>query len=155
VIGGWVSEDMGGKFSDGFLFAAGATAALAAYEWVTTKYGPTWEGGRHLEIKPKGSESATPAGKNIGVANEESLHADWFWKIVPRYEGNWLFEGLNYIPGFNSFATLHDWFMSSISNSALASIVNIPSMGPALAVNYAALMYGPPSVVLAQYKADH
>jgi len=153
VIGGVVAQDMGGDFWDGFVISAGATAAFDVYEWVTTKYQPTWSRGRHLDIKPNSGEPATLLGKNIGVANRESLQHRWFWRVVPKYEGNWLFEGLNYVPGFNSFATLHGWFMNSISNGLPRTTVNIPSMGPALAVNYAALLSGPPSAAVIEYQA--
>ncbi|MCC7464606.1 MAG: hypothetical protein IT480_19345 [Gammaproteobacteria bacterium] len=145
VIGGGVASANGGSFRDGFLFAAGATAAFDLYRGVTTKYEPTWSRGRHLDVKPDldTAEPATPLGKNIGVHNDATLAHNWFWKVVPRYEGNWLFEGLNYIPGFNSFATLHDWFMARISNPILGAIVNVPSMGPALAVKES-LIYSRP-----------
>lgn len=64
-----------------------------------------------------------------------------------------LFDGLNYVPVFNSFAILHDWFMGSISNGFLRTIARVPSMGPALLVNYECLMYGAPSTVLIEYQA--
>jgi hypothetical protein len=43
--------------------------------------------------------------------------------------------------------------MGSINSRTLSTVVNIPSMGPALAINYAALMNGAPSIVLAEHEA--
>jgi hypothetical protein len=144
AIGGGSSEALGGRFQDGFLFAFGASAASSFYRAVTTRYDSTWRRGREVHLKDDskpGYNPAKPSGINIGIAHSEPLN--WFWKVVPMYEGNWLFRGANLIPGFNSFSTFHDWFVSSIDTGWIRFLVNIPSMAPALALNYASLLSGP------------
>ena len=51
-------------------------------------------------------------------------------------------NGLNQVPGFNSFATLHDTWMSDLETykgDEMSFLENIGSMPPALFVNYGAI----------------
>jgi hypothetical protein len=51
-------------------------------------------------------------------------------------------HALSKIPGLNSFALLHDYWMRSLSSGGMGSFTNFPSMVPAFAINYAALLDG-------------
>jgi len=152
AIGGATAEAANGRFRDGFLFAFAASAANSLYRYETNdRYDATWKSGGEPHSKTPASpdwEPANPAWNNIGVANRAPNALPGVWRWVPKYEGNWLFRGLNRIPGFNSFATVHDWFMDALPSNWLSQVANLPSMAPAFGVNYAALLHGPPSVAL-------
>ena len=153
LVGGVAAGALGGKFSMGFRFAFGASAAYSYYHYVTEGYAPTWSRGGDVVSKDPNAddyEPANPAWDNVGVAtpNPEGANTGW-WRFIPRYEGNWLLRLLNDIPGFNSFATFHDWLMESISPGWFEEVINLPSMVPAIALNYASLLNGTPAFVIA------
>jgi hypothetical protein len=160
-VDGLASADLtglqGGNAGKAFWFALGASAAFSIYESVTP-YQPTTNSGGNSVLKDPGSPNYNPApytANNIGVAHPAEITGFWA-TFIPKYEGNWFFKILNHIPGFNSFATFHDWLLYDIGASPLVgTIINFPSMVPAMATNYAALLDGIPAYVLANQRDDH
>ncbi len=78
-------------------------------------------------------------GKNIG-SNWPSIEACSSWYSICH--GTPISNGLNQLPGMNSFATLHDSWMTSLEalkGGDMSILENIGSMPPALLINYGAL----------------
>ena len=76
-------------------------------------------------------------GKNIGLNNVKGCSG--FYALC---HGTSIGNMLNKIPGFNSFATLHDGWMIDLETSKgseMSDFENFGSMPPALVVNYGAL----------------
>ncbi|MDO9617105.1 MAG: hemagglutinin repeat-containing protein, partial [Pseudomonas sp.] len=79
-------------------------------------------------------------GKNIGL--NLPLDVDVCKSFYSVCHGTAISNGLNNIPGFNSFATLHDQWMISLEmhkGGDMNVFENIGSMPPALLVNYGAI----------------
>ncbi|UCO97883.1 filamentous hemagglutinin N-terminal domain-containing protein [Metapseudomonas lalkuanensis] len=78
-------------------------------------------------------------GKNIGL-NWPSLEA--CQAVYSVCHGTYVSDALNKIPGFNSFATLHDTWMNQLEiykGADMSVLENLGSMPPALFINYGAL----------------
>ncbi|WP_271104218.1 filamentous hemagglutinin N-terminal domain-containing protein [Pseudomonas tohonis] len=78
-------------------------------------------------------------GKNIGL-NWPS--ADACQSAYSICHGTYISDVLNGVPGFNSFATLHDTWMNAVEiykSGSMSAFENIGSMPPALFINYGAL----------------
>ncbi|MEZ6074089.1 MAG: RHS repeat-associated core domain-containing protein, partial [Pirellulales bacterium] len=156
VIGGGSTEALGGRFQDGFCFAALASAASSIYR-AATPYRETWKSGGSAQPKDplsRGYEPANPAWDNVGIATPDPDRYFRNWTPISnlKFEGSPLLHGLSRLPGFNSFATLHDYWMAGIDSARISAVVNFPTMAPALAINYAALAQGVPSVLFAANK---
>jgi hypothetical protein len=156
TIGGVSSEALGGSFRVGFWTGFAASAAYNIYKAVADNYDPTWKPGDKVVEKNPGDPAATPDSINPGLARTVDMGpVQGWWKWVPWYEGNYWFRALNYIPGFNSFATFHDWLSTYIKPTWLFVVADVPSMAPALAINYASLMNGPQLIPVMQRESDH
>jgi RHS repeat-associated protein len=133
VISGAVAAANGGSFKIGFFYGAGAEGAYAAYASLTYYTNPTWApGGDAVNKDPTSAdyEPAGPTSNNVGIATTNA--AAQAGQVWPLTEGSVLSNFLNQILGFNSFATLHDYL-------DLTGVLTVPSMIPALIINYAAL----------------
>ncbi|MFZ6045087.1 filamentous hemagglutinin N-terminal domain-containing protein [Pseudomonas sp. CR3202] len=78
-------------------------------------------------------------GKNIGL-NWPSLDA--CQNIYSICHGTYISDALNMLPGFNSFATLHDTWMNQLEihkGGSMSVLENLGSMPPALFINYGAI----------------
>jgi hypothetical protein len=78
-------------------------------------------------------------GKNIGL-NWPSLDA--CQSVYSICHGTYISDALNKIPGFNSFATLHDTWMNQLEiykDGSMSVLENLGSMPPALLINYGAI----------------
>jgi hypothetical protein len=135
LAGGGISEMAGGKFMDGFMFAAIPVAARYLYnEWV--KYDTTWEsGGEAVEKSP-----STPPCKgcnNIGTQGGKLNPNGWF------NEGGRVSRFANRILGINAAGGMHDVFQVNIDQYLghfARNVFNVPGMLPAAAISYSALM---------------
>jgi len=79
-------------------------------------------------------------GKNIGLNLPlDDLVCSSFYSIC---HGAPVSNVLNKVPGFNSFATLHDQWMISLEaakGAEMSVLESVGSMSPALLVNYGAI----------------
>lgn len=156
TIGGVSAEALGGSFRVGFWTGFAASAAYNLYKAVADNYDPTWKPGDEVVEKDPGDPPATPNSINPGLARSVDMGpVQGVWKWIPWYEGNYWFRALNCIPGLNSFATFHDWLSSFIKPTWLFAVADVPSMVPALAINYAGLMNGPQLVPVIQSESGH
>ena len=164
AIGCASAEANGGSCRRGAIYAGVSAAASAYYEYEVGDR-PTWQSGENPEAKWQFDQndnlsSATntfdpdasgrqPLGteKQNVIGTNESLIKDDFWGNFPK-QGGALSVTVNRIPGFNSFARLHDYWFNS-GQVCCFSFTNIPSMIPALAINYSALISVTSSVELA------
>ncbi|WP_321778400.1 RHS repeat-associated core domain-containing protein [Sulfurimonas sp.] len=134
AVGGINSKINGGKFADGFKMGIATASARYLYnssvgkDTTFRKDGPNQMG---LSGDTK-SEYKLVEFANEHIASDKSE----FMKM------------LSWLPGVNSFAKLHDsFFITNGGSMPFNMLTNIPSMVPALAINYAAL-YDKHSVVL-------
>jgi RHS repeat-associated protein len=156
TIGGVSSEALGGSFRVGFWTGFAASAAYNIYKAVADNYDPTWKPGDEVVAKDPDGSQATPETQNIGLSRPPTAPPLTVWqKWIPWYEGNYWFRALNCIPGANSFATFHDWLSHYFKPTWLFVVADVPSMAPALAINYAGLMNGPQLLPVLADEASH
>lgn len=142
VAGGVVSELQGQPFARGF--AIGAITALARYGYnEVVRYDTTWAPGGDavnkgpLDLPAKGAN-------NIGFFME---------KVDPNSlggEGGVVSRMLNYVPGVNAVARLHDVFqvrLDQLGGEWARNLLNVPGMVPAVVITYAGLVNTTPSIV--------
>jgi filamentous hemagglutinin len=85
-------------------------------------------------------DGAIREGKNIGL--NLPLDADPCRSFYSVCHGTAISNGLNNVPGFNAFATLHDQWMISLEKykgGDMSVFENLGSMPPALLVDYGAI----------------
>jgi hypothetical protein len=132
LAGGGISEMAGGKFMDGFMFAAIPVAARALYnDWVN--YDTTWESGGDAVEKERYTYPVKGAN-NIGVQGDPNHWAR---------EGSFISRFANKIPGVNAVGGLHDVFQVNLDifgGNFTRNVFNMPGMLPAAAITYSALV---------------
>ncbi len=161
VIGGTTSSLMGGSFKSGFLLSSGFASADAAYEHYT-RHAPGWGPGedRPGTYAPQGG----PDSNWYFPASDYSVPEE-FWDVntfgynqLLKGDGSWTdcftqsgacSRFFDKIPGLQATSQLHDFFQN-LSMSHGINWLNFPSMLPAAAISYAALLsqyYVPPTFV--------
>ena len=135
LAGGGVNELAGGRFMDGFMFAAVPVAARALYnEWVN--YDTTGESGGDAVVKGY-LDPPVEGANNIGTQGGKLNPNGWF------NEGGRVSRFTNRIPGINAVGGLHDVFQVNIHQymgSFARNVLNVPGMLPAAAISYSALV---------------
>ena len=138
---------LSGKDKSSWLTIAGTGALTEIYQYSAGRGPDTRPGvdrvkGPEYEVLPDGFvprevyNGVDRDGKNIGLNLTEGCG------IFSICHGTPISNGLNQVPGFNSFATLHDTWMSDLETykgDEMSFIENIGSMPPALFVNYGAI----------------
>ncbi|MCT9827616.1 MULTISPECIES: DUF637 domain-containing protein [Pseudomonas] len=138
---------LSGKDKSSWLTIAGTGALTEIYQYSAGRGPDTRPGvdrvkGPEYEVLPDGFvprevyNGVDRDGKNIGLNLTEGCG------IFSICHGTPISNGLNQVPGFNSFATLHDTWMSDLETykgDEMSFLENIGSMPPALFVNYGAI----------------
>ncbi|AZF24534.1 Putative large exoprotein, ShlA/HecA/FhaA family [Pseudomonas sp. R2-60-08W] len=138
---------LSGKDKSSWLTIAGTGALTEIYQYSAGRGPDTRPGvdrvkGPEYEVLPDGFvprevyNGVDRDGKNIGLNLTEGCG------IFSICHGTPISNGLNQVPGFNSFATSHDTWMSDLETykgDEMSFIENIGSMPPALFVNYGAI----------------
>jgi RHS repeat-associated protein len=153
LAGGVTSAAQGGNFGDGFKYAAvgsslimGATKAADYYKSRVggpVRMGPgdtlpeafNEQGEWGLGYYPPVDGRAPGVNFNVIGLNEHLVKND-FLRNFFRQAGP-LSNTLNYVPGINAVAHLHDWWFNS-NTLPFNSIVNVGSMLPAAGITYSA-----------------
>jgi hypothetical protein len=141
TVGAVAAGIQGGSFGEGFLMGAGSAAANMIYTELV-KYEPTFAPGGEIVEKGFNTPPVNDAN-NIGLQGIKD--PNWLEKIF--VEGGPVSRGVNYVPGINAVAGLHDVFQINMGGLA-RNIFNVPGMGVAAVITGGALMYGP---LTAQY----
>jgi RHS repeat-associated protein len=135
LAGGGVNELAGGRFMDGFMFAAVPVAARALYnDWVN--YDSTWGSGGDV-VEKKYLDPPVRGANNVGTQGEPLNPNGWF------NEGGRVSRFANRIPGINAVGGLHDVFQITIDRylgNFARNVFNVPGMLPAAAITYSALV---------------
>jgi hypothetical protein len=112
AVNGAASEQLGGKFSDGF--RNGAVASVAASAYTNTAGRPPESGPARGEPYEKNGEDVRlldPNRPHTGTANPNPLPADEFlaqhWSDFSTEHSPWM-QGLSRVPGVNPGSFLHD-----------------------------------------------
>lgn len=152
VIGGAASELQGGSFRQGFIYSAASSTLSEYYEYAVGQKpdalpGENRPGQNDFKPGPDGRQEPGDIRMNVIGKNEPLIPGD-FWGNFPK-QGGALSLTVNGVPGMNAFARLHDvWFNSG--TLCCFTYTNIPSMFPAVAITYGALLSGPASVELSR-----
>ncbi|MBS0398533.1 MAG: RHS repeat-associated core domain-containing protein, partial [Proteobacteria bacterium] len=139
VAGGASSEVAGGNFRDGLIMSAVMALAQLSYNKMM-KYDVTWDKGKGLA-----SENGTYDEK-LGVPKTADVFGTNQPLNVPGESNFWKQGGplslfMDKIPGMHSLSRLHDYFQIQFGpqDSLTRSVLNVPAMLPAAAINYGAL----------------
>ena len=77
-------------------------------------------------------------GNTIGFNREFTENTEWYDLSNTGKQGGLISRGANIVPGMNSFSKFHDQlFVGEHLNQSM--LTNIPSMIPAIAINYASI----------------
>ncbi|BAQ78055.1 two-partner secretion domain-containing protein [Pseudomonas sp. St29] len=138
---------LSGKDRDTWLSIAATGALMELYQYsagrepdarpgVDRPGGPVFTPSEGGLVPQELKDGVIREGKNIGLNRE--LGCASFYSIC---HGTPISNGLNKVPGFNAFATLHDTWMINPKdfNAPMSFSENIGTMPPALIVNYGAL----------------
>ena len=102
--------------------------------------GETIPGGQYpVDITGRPPQGANVIGLNEQLMNDSSLR-DFFRQSGP------LSRFLNYVPGINAVAGIHDYWMNNVTT--FSQWASIGTMLPAAAITYSALLNGSLSVQL-------
>ena len=146
IGGGASSEIMGGDFSDGFKIGIVVAAAGYLYNNMTDydstlKPAKEYSKGEYHKYYYDPELGFTPEqGNTIGFDSQFTKGTNWYHYSNVFKHGGLISRFANIFPGMNSFSKFHDQiFVGGHLNQNI--LTNIPSMVPALAINYASI-YG-------------
>ncbi len=146
IGGGASSEIMGGDFSDGFKIGIVVAAAGYLYNNMTgydstLKPAEEYSKGEYHKYYYDPELGFTPEqGNTIGFDSQFTKGTNWYHYSNVFKHGGLISRFANIFPGMNSFSKFHDQiFVGGHLNQNI--LTNIPSMVPALAINYASI-YG-------------
>ncbi|WP_299491924.1 FG-GAP-like repeat-containing protein [uncultured Shewanella sp.] len=135
VVSGTVSELTGRKFANG----AKTAAFLIALQNLPSVYKKIV--GYELDMGPGGDavgkgqlQMPVEGANNIGTQNK-ILDSECI-----ACEGGAVSEALNYVPGINAVAGVHDVFQVSLGTGIARDILNVPGMIPAAVLTYSAAL---------------
>jgi RHS repeat-associated protein len=148
LAGGGVSALAGQGFEKGAIFAGLTAFARYTYNEIVG-FDADWRPGGEAQEKLRFTMPYEGAN-NIGTQDWPVNTNGWF------NEGGIISRALNYVPGLNATAGLHDVFQIRIDEyfggqelgGSLRSALNVPGMLPAAALSYGALMSDPRAMIL-------
>jgi hypothetical protein len=140
LAGGGVSEIAGGKFGEGFMYAAGGAALYWGYQEMVG-YKPNSAPGEELKqgtYDSKANNGKAPAGKNVCALNKQLTGNFWkdFWT-----QGGFVSKLINSVPYGCATCALHDTWMNNIP--AFNMVTNVGSIVPAVGYMSGSLLGGP------------